>query len=261
MVASRLDDGRNDPTHVYAKAPVTGIWPPAPIPGGMLAAWLGFVDPVVAVDPVQLDGPDPLGSTAYAQDYDEVRMSGALDSPRSAEQTAVAQFFAGNPIPIYRTAVCNLLQAEPLGLLPTTRLFARIDAAVANTFIRTWRLKFDVGFWRPVQAIAAADDGNPATQPQAGWVPLITNPPYSEYTSGHGSATSPFVQVLRSTLGDDTHLALTSGGVTRHYASLTALEHDTLHARIWGGLHFRDAMEDTYHLGHTTADRVMRAIR
>jgi hypothetical protein len=48
--------------------------------------------------------------------------------------------------------------------------------------------------------------------------------------------------------------------MTRHYASLTELEHDALNARIWGGLHFRDAMEDGYYLGHTTADRVIQAI-
>lgn len=53
---------------------------------------------------------------------------------------------------------------------------------------------------------------------------------------------------------------LRSAGLERTYTSLSALEHDAFHARIWGGLHFRDAMEDGY-LGHTTADRVMRAIR
>ena len=46
----------------------------------------------------------------------------------------------------------------------------------------------------------------------------------------------------------------------RSYATLTALEHDAFHARIWGGLHFRDAMDDGYYLGHTTADRVMKVV-
>ena len=73
--------------------------------------------------------------------------------------------------------------------------------------------------------------------------------------------TSPFAAVLRRTLGDDTPLVLRSTGLERRYATLSALEHDAFHARIWGGLHFRDAMEDGYYLGHTTADRVMRAIR
>jgi hypothetical protein len=56
-------------------------------------------------------------------------------------------------------------------------------------------------------------------------------------------------------------VVLRVGSQTRSYDTLTALEHDALHARIWGGLHFRDAMDDGYHLGHTTAQRVMRAIR
>jgi hypothetical protein len=273
MIASRGDspcpapagckDGRNDATRLYSKAPAAGIWQPAP-GGAMALPWLGFVTPVVDIQPVTLDGPDPITTPAYAQDYEEVRTLGVkVDSQRSDDQTAVALFFSGNPVPMYRTALCTLLEAEPLGLLPTTRLFARIDASVANAFIQTWRLKFDVGFWRPSQAIAgAADDGNLATQPHpVTWVPLVNNPAYSDYTTGHGAATSPFAQVVRRTLGDETPLTLTTpAGVTRHYATLTALEHDTLNARIWAGLHFRDAMDDGYYLGHTTANRVIRAV-
>ena len=263
MIASRVNDGRNDASVVYSKTPAPGIWQPAP-GAAMALPWLGFVDPVIDVAPVALDGPDPLTSAAYATDYDEVRRVGAVDSPlteRSEEQTAIAQFFAANPVLTYRVALCDLLDREPMGLLPTTRMFARIDAALASSFIQTWRLKFDVGFWRPFQAIALAEtDGNPATTPQAGWVPLVANPAYSDYTSGHAAATSPFAEVVRRTLGDDTTLVLEAGGLKRTYTTLTALEHDAFHARIWGGLHFRDAMEDGYFLGHVTAKRVMRAI-
>jgi hypothetical protein len=171
-----------------------------------------------------------------------------------------------NPILEYRDALCRYLDDEAMGLLPTTRLFARIDAAQVTTFIRTWRLKYDVGFWRPFQAIAQADvDGNPATTAQPGWAPLVPNPAYSDYTSGHAAATAPFAAILRQAVGDDlggdTPLVLRSGGQERIYTSLTALEHDAFHARIWGGLHFRDAMEDGYLLGHTVAGLVMDEIR
>jgi len=75
---------------------------------------------------------------------------------------------------------------EPMWLRRTTGRFADIDAAVATTFIRTWRLKYDVGFRRPFEAVAvAAGDGNPATTPKTGWVSLLTTPAYSDYTSGH----------------------------------------------------------------------------
>ena len=264
MIASRVGDGRNDPQYAYTRTAALGVWPAAAVPGGMVLPWLGFVDPVVDVPPVPVAGPDPITSTAYATDFEEVRRLGATAvTDRTADQTAVALFFGGNPVLTYRNALCDLLDGEPLGLLPTTRLFARIDAAVASAFIQTWRLKYEVGFWRPFQAIAAAAiDGNPGTNPHpVAWTSLVPTPAYSEYTSGHAAATSPFAEVLRRTLGDDTPLVLRSGGVTRGYDTLSALEFDAFHARIWGGLHFRRAMEDGYHIGHTMAGAVMTAIR
>lgn len=265
---SGCKDGRNDLTIQYTKTAALGIWP-AQGPGGMALPWLGFVDPVVDVDPVTLDGPDPYDSPAFATDYEEARTLGSIaGTSRTQAQTDIAVFFSNNPMLMYRNALCDFLETEPLGLLPTTRLFARIDAATATTFIETWRWKYQVGFWRPDQAVdAALTDGNPGTNPHpVDWAPLVTNPAYSDYTSGHGSATSPFAEVLRQTLGDDTPLLLKVKMVDgtlleRPYATLSALEHDALHARIWGGLHFRDSMEDTYYLGHSTANQVMKAVK
>ena len=33
------------------------------------------------------------------------------------------------------------------------------------------------------------------------------------------------------------------------------MEHDAFMSRIWGGIHFRDAMDDAYLIGHTVARR------
>ncbi len=267
MITSRVDDGRNDTTIVYSKPDLPGIWqPPA---SGMATAWLGFVRPLVATRPVPVDGPDPLASAAYAADYNEVRRLGPVTSPdRTQEQTDTARFFASNPPLMYRDALCRYLDVHPLGLAGSARLFARIDAAVADAMIRTFRLKFDIGFWRPFRAVAeAADDNNPDTAPEVGWTPLIPNPAYSDYTSGHAAATAPFAAVVRRTLGDDTSLVLLSrapdGSVvaTRTYPSLSAIENDALNARVWGGLHFRDAMDDGYQLGHATANQVYRLVQ
>jgi hypothetical protein len=258
MIESRVSDGFGDPSIVYAKPPAIGIWQPPP-GGAMATPWLGFVRPLVPIAPVLLDGPDAVPSAAYATDYDEVRRLGSVGSvQRTQEQTDVARFFAFNPPVMYRDALCRLLDAEPMSLARTARLFALIDASVANAMIETFRLKFEVGFWRPFQAIATVDDGNPATEPEAGWASLVPNPAYSDYTSGHAAATSPMAETIRSMLGEDTTLVLrnTTLGTERTYTTLTALEHDALNARIWGGLHFRDAMEDGYDLGHRTARAV-----
>ena len=231
----------------------------------MALPWLGFVKPVVDVPPVALDGPDPLTSAAYAKDYDEVRRVGAVDSPvteRTDEETAIARFFSANPVLTYRMALCDLLDGSRWGCsrppgcspgsmprLPTPSSRPGGSSTRSASGDRSRRSR-------------ARQPRQPATSPQTGWVPLVANPAYSDYTSGHAAATSPFAEVVRQTLGDDTRLVLkASADLERTYDTLTALEHDAFNARIWGGLHFRDAMDDGYYLGHTTAQRVLRVVR
>ena len=69
--------------------------------------------------------------------------------------------------------------------------------------------------------------------------------------------------MIRRTLGQRTALELVSvfSPTPRTYPTLRALERDAFMARIWGGLHFRDAMVDGYRLGHRTARRVMAVLR
>ena len=261
-LSARSGDGFNDTSVVYAKPPGTGVWQPAP-GGAMAQAWLGFVRPLVATAPLAVGAPDPVGSAAYATDHEEVRLvGGAVSSERSPDEGDIARFFATfSPLYMYRDALCRLLDAEPMGLASTARLFAAVDAAVANAFITTWRLKFDVGFWRPFQAIRA-DDGDSRTVTDPTWSSFVPTPPYSDYSSGHAVATGPMAEVLRSTFGDGTSLRLHNRvlGVERSWDSLGDLEHDAFHARIWGGLHYRRAMTDGYDLAHRTAHAVMSAL-
>jgi hypothetical protein len=142
----------------------------------------------------------------------------------------------------------------------TAHLFAAAHGSQADSVIAAWRQKFEVGFWRPTQAIAgAADDGNPATQPEAGWTALRPLPPYPDYVSGHAALTGPVAEVVRRMLGDHTTLVLHSflTGEDRTYTSIRSIERDAFNARIWSGLHFRRAMVDGYAIAHRTADRVL----
>jgi hypothetical protein len=59
---------------------------------------------------------------------------------------------------------------------------------------------------------------------------------------------------VRCHLGD-IPLTLNGAGAPRTYASLATLEDDAFMSRIWGGIHFRDAMDDAYLIGHTVARR------
>jgi hypothetical protein len=277
MLDSRVGDGFEDTTIHYSKPPGPGVWQPIQLPPpalpntDMLAAWLGSLRPLV-LDTLSdaYDGPDALTSSDYAADYEEVRNYGrATGSSRSAWQTDTALFFNSNSATMVGNAMVTMLEIDPVSLRRTALFFARMHASMTDSLIKCWELKRDVGFWRPIQAIpAAGTDGNPATAPEAGWTSLLANPNYADYVSGHGCLTSPAVQTVRMMFGEDTDLELQWAGTiqqptqtVRAYDNVTAIENEALNSRIWGGLHFRDAMVDAYSIGHDTAERVADRLR
>jgi hypothetical protein len=265
VIEERRDDGYLDPTIHYSKAPGPGVWQPATAGGDMLAAWIGSLKHLVVRKNVEVDGPDALTSAAYTSQFEEVKSLGqSTSTTRTADQTQTAVFFNSNAATMVSDALTRYLEQHPMTLAETARLFAEIHVAMTDSLIQCWRLKRDVGFWRPSQAVAgAASDGNPATNPApTTWAPLIPNPPYSDYVSGHGCLTSSAVEVIRKTLGDGTPLELISVNSPTHriYPRLEDLEDAAFHARIWSGLHFRTAMVDAYHIGHVTARRAIKAL-
>ncbi|MGA8047257.1 MAG: hypothetical protein WCA30_13425 [Dermatophilaceae bacterium] len=251
VIADRADDGRGDPSVVYDKEPGIGVWEPDL--RGMATPWYGFVDRLTGGRPVPVDGPDPVGSAAYRADLAEVQADGAAGA--DADKAAVATFFNVNGFALYRRALIGYLRTSPLGLSETTDLFADLDVSTGEALRQTWRLKFNYGFWRPTAAIGS-DDGDPLTPPQPGWSSVLPVPPYPEYPSGHGALTAAFAQTVRCHLGDDIPLTLEGAGGTRSYTTLSSIEDDAFVSRIWGGIHFRDAMDDAYVIGHEVAARM-----
>src|SRR5215203_2508253 len=228
MVASREDDGRNT-EHLYKKAHKAGIWqPPAT---GMAVPWLGFVKPLVLRNTVSVDGPDPIDSAAYATDFNEVkRVGSATSSERTANQTETAKFFGVNPVVQLRLALLDHLVSHPLSLARTTQLFAAVDAATADAA------------WKPFIET----------------LPSGTTPPYPDYVSGHACVVGAFTAAVRPVLGDVSLSipSLVTNRPERTYPNLSAIEDDAFMARIWLGIHFRDAMEDGYRIGHETGKQV-----
>ena len=246
VIASRVDDGRGDTSIVYAAQPGIGVWVDS---RPMATAWYGFVDRVLGGRPVAVDGPDPVGSAAYRADLAEVQADGRSNA--DAAKAATATFFNVPAFALYRNALIAYLRANPRSLAATTDLFADLDRATAEAMRQTWRLKFTEGFWRPVAAITS-DDGDPQTESVPNWTPVLPTPPYPDYPSGHGTLTGAFAETVRCHLGD-IPLTLNGAGAPRTYGSLAALEQEALNSRVWGGIHFRDAMDDAYLIGHTVA--------
>lgn len=261
MIRSRYGDGRGADVTLDVE-PAPGVWRPTPdllLP--MAVPWLGFVDPLVLDSPTQmpLDGPNPLDSDAYARDFAETKAYGKGEgSARTEEQTATALFYSVNVMAQYQAAMRDAVTRRGIDGVETSRAFVLLNTAIADTLVSCWRAKFDYPTWRPITAIQLADtDGNDATEADREWVPLVPTPPYPEYASGHACLTGATTNTFSYLFGADSiDVIVPSLGEApaRHYATAAELDAETMNARIWLGIHFRDSMIDANQLGHAVSD-------
>ena len=257
MLAWRATDGFN------AKAsdnPGTapGTWqrtPPAMAPG--VLPQLGAVTPFVLKSAGQFPAKarPALTSAEFARDLNEVKSLGARNSTtRTADQTAVAIFWAGNEVPMLNAAARAAAQGRNLSVNDNARLFALLHMAGADATIAVFKIKYEQNYWRPVTAIRnAASAGNPAVTADSNWEPLLITPPHPEFPSGHCIVTGAAAQVLREFFGSDqvkfSYVAPHGLGTMRSYTSFSQIEKEMEDARVWGGIHFRSTDEESTELG------------
>jgi hypothetical protein len=268
LIASRVDDGREDPTVILQRPaePPPGIWVPTGN-GEWTSAWLGFTRPLHVESATQFapDGPDDLMSAEYAQDFAEVQLMGAaMDSGRSADDTELALFWNDNPPRQYQDAMRARALEHGMDIVEAARMFGAVNASAADTMITCWRAKWDTNFWRPLTAIQQAErDGNPATSADPSWNSFRPAPPYPEYPSGHGCISSATAEALEELFGKgNLDMTITStvpevAGQTRHYDDADEWLADVTDARIFLGYHFRDGMDDAVVLGEAVAEHVV----
>ena len=247
MIAARQDDGRFGPSP-WVPNYDPGHWQPLmnmldPTP------WVGGVQPFLMQNSSQFrtDGPNALTSTAYAEDFNEVKALGSVNSAtRTPEQTHIAFFWqsAGGPAFTWNAVARNLVDQYAIDFGDSALLFAMLNLSGADSSINTWNDKYYWDFWRPWTAIQRADeDGNPATEPDPSWMALITAP-YPEHPSGHLGLDGAHLEVLQMFFGDKTGFDVTSSrfpGELRHFDRFSLALREIIDARIWAGLHFRTA--------------------
>jgi hypothetical protein len=260
LIQARVADGRDAPIQ-FTQPEGPGVWRPTPEAFAPMAVpWLGFVRPLAlrSVAQLRLPGPSPLRSKRYARDFAEVKVFGVqTGSARSAWQTETALFWSANAVVQNRTTLADQVTRRGWDIARTAHAFALLSTGMADAAIGCWRAKYDYGFWRPITAIRlAGTDGNRATSADPTWTPLIATPPYPDYVSGHaclmGAATETYRHLFGArSLDLDVFSSITS--TSRQYTTTAALDAETMNARIWLGLHFRQAMTDGNRLGHEAA--------
>lgn len=120
----------------------------------------------------------------------------------------------------------------------------RINTMVAITlmdgFIACWDEKFRSNRIRPETAIRKFLD------PQ--WKPLLQTPPFPEYLSGHSTISSASAEVLTHFFGENFHykdtVEVRFGLPAREFSSFHQAAEEAAISRLYGGIHFMDAIEN-----------------
>jgi hypothetical protein len=258
--ALRANDGRFPPNFPpFNGGTEPGVWrptpsylpspPPAFAPGAV--PWVAIVTPFTLDSPSQFRaGPPPsLSSNRYRKDYNEVKTVGALGSSiRTAEQTDIGYFWAANTGVLWNRAIQGVEAVANATLAENARLFALVNLTGADSAIACWDTKYTYVYWRPVTAIQNGEnDNNPKTVGDPNWQPLINTPNFPEYTSGHVTYSSAAARILKLFFKtDQVTFTVTSTNPlavqkTRTYTYLSDAVDETVDARVYVGIHFRNS--------------------
>jgi hypothetical protein len=136
--------------------------------------------------------------------------------------------------------------------------------AISDAAVASFGTKYHYTTWRPETAIRNADvDGNPRTEAQQGWEPLIVAPCFPGYTSNHASLSGAGAEVLRRVYGEGGHAVTITNptpfpGVAYNYLTLDQILSDIDDARVFGGIHFRFDQDAGGKLGRAVGTAVYK---
>lgn len=119
-------------------------------------------------------------------------------------------------------------------------LHSLVATTLMDAFISCWDEKYRSNRIRPETAINRIFDVR--------WQPLLQTPPFPEYTSGHSVISTASAEILTYFLGDN--LAYTDDSEIyfdlqpRSFTSFRQAANEAAISRLYGGIHYRDAIEN-----------------
>lgn len=200
---------------------------------------------------------------AYSEDpssafYAEAKEVYDVTTNLTPEQKKIARFWSDDPMlsptpPGHWTAIAmDILDAQNADAGRRAEVLARLGIAVADAFIGCWQSKFEYNLLRPVTYIRRVIDPK--------WETLLITPPFPEYPSGHSTQSGAAASVLTELFGADfafedrTHED--EGMAARAYPSFDAAAKEAALSRLYGGIHFRSAIERGLEQGRCIATHV-----
>lgn len=258
----------------YSPSPQKGRWYPTP-PSYMAAIdpeWRTirtfFLKELPAYDPAP---PVPFSEdreSSFFQLVDEVyRITGSLTD----EQRLIANFWDCNPFFVSYSGhmAIGIKKISPgghwvgitgiasqkagLSFAQAVQIHTLLALSLHDAFVSCWSEKYRSDRIRPITAINKYLDES--------WQPMLQTPPFPEYTSGHSVISRVSARILTAYFGDDFDFVDTSevyfGLPERAFTSFLQASEEAAISRLYGGIHFRDAIEEGVKQGDKIADHIL----
>lgn len=255
-----------------------GRWQPTP-PGYMEAiepSWNKIrtfaIDSADQFTPIP---PTPYDMSKGSQFYKELLEVYEISQNMTDEQREIASFWDCNPYVINQTGhvMVAAKKVTPGGhwigivkiaskkanadLAKSSQAYALTAVALADGFISCWDEKYRSNLIRPETLINQYIDEN--------WLPALQTPPFPEYTSGHSVISNAAAMALTSIFGENFSFHDDSeekyGLPPRDFTSFTQASEEAAISRIYGGIHYRPAVENGVTQGRALGKYVVEKIR
>ena len=143
-------------------------------------------------------------------------------------------------------------QKANLSFAETAYVHALVGMTLHDAFISCWKAKYDTDRIRPETVINQKIDQR--------WRPLLQTPPFPEYTSGHSVISRASAVVLTGYFGDNFEFIDSSetyfGLPERPFPSFLYASEEAAISRLYGGIHFRDAIEEGVKQGEKIGEMI-----
>ncbi len=146
---------------------------------------------------------------------------------------------------------------QKVDYLRATEAYVRVALSLVDGFISCWDEKYRSKVIRPETYINQYINEE--------WVPLLQTPPFPEYTSGHSVISSSAAVALTGLFGDNfSYVDSTEtefGLSARTFKSFYEASGEAAVSRIYGGIHYRAAVENGVVQGKAIGNFILDKIR
>ncbi len=254
----------------YLAKTEAGYWQPTP-PDFMDAIepnW-GKIRPafIKSVRDFKYEKPEPYSTNKNSRFFKITKEVYDVVNKKDSAQLATAWYWDDNPNATfhYGHATINVLKVSPAGhwlglfstvakqknynLIQSAEGMVRLSAAIFDAFITCWHVKYETEYLRPIDAVHRLIDST--------WTSPIQTPAFPEYLSGHSVVSSAAATVLTEMFGevafeDNTEEPFGLG--KRKYNSFREAANEACVSRLYGGIHFIDAIENGKSMGNAIGE-------